>query len=111
MWQKLFTAEFVHVTHVEARVEQNVPERLLLAQNGIDQDDDRVVFNVFVDRLLAELLDSETRREAQLPAKQRCHNNPIIHAIILPYILSYILLSCHKYYYPVINTVIHTYED
>lgn len=43
-------------TYIQAGVEQNVSESLSLAQKGIDQDDNWIIFNVFVHWLLARLL-------------------------------------------------------
>lgn len=45
--------EETYITYIQARVEQNMSERLRLTQNGIDQDDNRIVFNVLVHWLLA----------------------------------------------------------
>lgn len=41
------------VTYIQACVEQNMSERLRLTQNGIDQDDYWIIFNVLVHWLLA----------------------------------------------------------
>lgn len=48
----------VDITYIQACVEQNVSERLCLAQNGINQDDNWVIFYVFVHWLLAWLLQN-----------------------------------------------------
>ena len=48
---------YVCNTHVEAGVEQNVPESLCLAQDSINQDDHWVVFYVLVHWLLTRILE------------------------------------------------------
>lgn len=49
--------KIVEVTYIQACVEQNVSESLSFAQNGINQDDNRVIFYVLVHWLLAGLLE------------------------------------------------------
>lgn len=52
----LVLVNVVDVTYIQVSVEQNMSERLRLAENGIDQDDNQVIFDVFVHWLLAGLL-------------------------------------------------------
>lgn len=43
-------------THVDFRVEQNMPVGLCFAQNSINENDNRIILDVFVHRLLAGFL-------------------------------------------------------
>lgn len=55
----LVLVNVVDVTYIQVSVEQNMSERLRLAENGIDQDDNQVIFDVFVHWLLAGLLQTD----------------------------------------------------
>lgn len=46
-------------TYIEAGVEENVSECLCFAQNCINQDDNWIIFNVFVHWLLAGFLKTQ----------------------------------------------------
>lgn len=88
-------------SYIQACVEQNVPEGLRLAQNGIDQDNNWVIFNVFVHRLLAGLLRTHTQSQQRLnftyPRRvETAHNST--HAdgiIILTWITIIIIIIIH----------------
>lgn len=54
--EKILLIKLINVTYIQACIEQNMSECLCLAQNGINQDDHWIIFNVLVHWLLAGLL-------------------------------------------------------
>lgn len=60
--------KIVDLAYIQTCVEQYMSERLRLAQNGIDQDDNWIIFNVLVHWPLARLLQTQDKQETSAPA-------------------------------------------